>query len=83
MAISMMANVSAANGAVAQLCIKGIFLICIMCTIKVCDSKFSTNHAVKKALMSGELALKTNHINRDVGFNISDLFAEVNTIYAG
>ncbi len=45
-AMAIIAVVNATTGAVAQLCINGIFLVRIMCTIKVWESKLSTNHPV-------------------------------------
>jgi hypothetical protein len=45
-AIAIITDVSATTGAVAQLCINGILRVRIMCTIKVCESKLSTNQPV-------------------------------------
>ena len=61
--ISIMSEVSATTGFVAQLWIKGIFLVLIMCTISVCDSKPSINQPLWKSVWcAGLLALKTKNI---------------------
>ena len=44
--ISMIKEVNATTGAVAQLCINGTFLVRIMWMISVCDNKLSMNQPV-------------------------------------
>jgi len=42
--MSIITEINATTVAVAELCINGIFLVRIMCTISVCDSNPSINH---------------------------------------
>ena len=46
MPIAIILVVKAKTGAVAQLCIKGIFRVRIICTISVCDNRLSINQPV-------------------------------------
>ena len=44
--INIIREVEATTGAEAQLCIKGTFLVLMMCIINVCDNRPTTNQLV-------------------------------------
>lgn len=59
----IIAKVINRTGHDAVLCMKGIFLVRIICTINVCESSPSTNHPDwNRAAMLSLLHLKTHHI---------------------
>lgn len=62
---AIIASVMHITGHDARLCMNGIFLVRIMCTMSVCDSRPSTNHPDWNSdYAPGELHPNTCHMSR-------------------